>query len=63
MQESHALAETVVYGKLPSWACNAIPEGRIDYGEGYLEAASPVAADQIKKAGVRLERLINEALR
>ena len=63
MQESHRLAETVVYGKLPVWACNVVPEGRIDLGVDYMDSAAPVAALQIQKAGVRLARVLNDSLR
>ena len=64
MQESHALAETVVYGKLPAgWTCNAVPEGRIELGSDYLEAAAPVASQQLQKAGARLARVLNDSLR
>jgi len=63
MQESHGLAQTVAYGKLPTWVCNVVPEGLIDYGEGYLESAAPVAAEQLQRAGVRLAKLLNESLR
>ena len=62
MQESHRLAETVVYGKLSAWACNAVPEGRTELGVDYMDSAAPVAAQQIQKAGVRLARVLNEAL-
>ena len=60
--QSHRLAETVVYGKLSAWACNAVPEGRTELGVDYMDSAAPVAAQQIQKAGVRLARVLNEAL-
>lgn len=64
MAESHRLAETVVYGKRPSgWVCNAVPKGRIDLGGNYLETAAPVAAQQLQKAGARLARVLNDALK
>lgn len=64
MEDSHRMAETVVYAKLPSgWACNVVPQGRIDLGDGYFEAAAaPVASQQLQKAGVRLAQLLNAAL-
>jgi hypothetical protein len=63
MAESHRLAEDVVYAKLPSgWACDFVPSGRIDLGAGYFEAAAPVAALQLQKAGVRLAKVLNNAL-
>ncbi len=63
MAESHRLAETVVYGKMPSgWVCNVVPEGRIELGRDYLDAAAPVAAQQLQKAGARLARVLNDAL-
>ena len=64
MAESHRLAETVVYGKMPfGWACNTVPEGRIELGSEYLEAAAPVASQQLQRAAVRLARVLNEALK
>ena len=63
MAESHRLAETFVYAKLPTgWACNVVPQGRIELGDGYIEAAAPFASQQLQKAGVRLARLLNVAL-
>ncbi len=63
MVESHRLAETVVYGKLASGlVCNVVPQGRVEMGDGYFVAAAPVAVLQLQKAGVRLARVLNEAL-
>lgn len=63
MAESHRLAETLVYANLPTgWACNVVPDGRVDLGNEYLELSAPVAVQQLQKAGVRLARLLNEAL-
>ena len=63
MEESHRLAETVVYAKLPSgWAGNAAPEGRIALGDDYYEAEATVVSQKLQKAGVRLAKVLNDAL-
>ena len=51
--ESHNIAKEHVY---------VIPEDR-KLGEGYYQANLPVVDQQLAKAGVRLAKLLNEALR
>jgi hypothetical protein len=63
MAESNDLAKRVVYGNLPGGlACGAAPAGTVDLGEDYYAKAAPVVARQIRKAGVRLARVLNKAL-
>ena len=50
--ESHSIAKKRVY---------VIPEDR-KLGEGYYQANLPVVDQQLAKAGVRLAKLLNEAL-
>jgi hypothetical protein len=54
--ESHALAQKVAYGALPSG--NAV-----DFGTDYFQAASLAVDLQLQKAGIRLAFILNEALR
>jgi len=53
--ESHALAVRVAYGKLP-------PGATPNLADDYVNATLPVVEEQIEKAGIRLARLLNEAL-
>jgi hypothetical protein len=61
--ESHAIARDLVYPALPvPNSCSQPITGVIAIGQAYLERAGPVAVGQIRKAGVRLARLLNETL-
>jgi hypothetical protein len=63
-EESHQAAIDVVYGKLPvkpvAGAPNATP---IHLDAAYEQAARPLIRMQIEKAGDRLARVLNEALK
>ncbi len=63
-EESHQAAIDVTYGKLPTkpvaGAPNATP---IPLDAAYEKAAAPVIRMQIEKAGDRLARVLNEALK
>lgn len=54
--ETHGLARTVAYGQLPRGAVPAL-------GTPYQNVAAPVVDRQLKRAGVRLAALLNDALR
>ena len=58
-EQSHKIAQKMVYAKLPKVAAGA-PEP-ID--AAYEQKADPVIKLQIEKAGARLARVLNEALR
>ena len=61
--ESHALARDKVYAPLPVAAsCTDKIAGVVAIGETYYASAAPVIEMQIRKAGVRLARVLNEAL-
>jgi hypothetical protein len=61
--ESHALARDRVYAPLPVPAsCGDKIEGVIALGEAYYLSAAPVLDLQLRKAGVRLARVLNDAL-
>jgi len=61
--ESHALATSVVYPMLPGgFACARKVEGIVPIGEAYTARAEPVVEEQIRKAGIRLARVLNEVL-
>jgi hypothetical protein len=63
MAESHRLARSAVYRRLPGgFTCGVQPAGIVAIDERYTGRASPVVEMQIRKAGIRLARLINEAL-
>ncbi len=61
--ESHALARDVAYGALPvPVSCPGRISGVVALGAAYYERAAPVVDAQLRKAGVRLARLLDEAL-
>lgn len=62
MHESNVLARGVVYGNIPGFACGASIAQPVEIGAGYYAAAAPVIERQLRKAGVRLAALLNEAL-
>jgi S1/P1 Nuclease len=62
MRESNALARSTVYGNIPGFSCGARAAQPVEIGAGYTAAAAPVIERQIRKAGVRLAALLNEAL-
>jgi hypothetical protein len=52
-----------VYRRLPGgFSCGRQPNGVVAIDERYYERAAPVVEMQIRKAGTRLARLVNEAL-
>lgn len=53
--ESHAVAQMVVYGALPT-------RETFDLGADYFDVASVAADLQLQKAGIRLALILNEAL-
>jgi S1/P1 Nuclease len=57
-EESHREAVKITYGKLPKAAAGTQPT----IGEKYEKKAEPEVKEQIEKAGVRLARVLNEAL-
>lgn len=57
-EESHRVAQKVVYGKLPK----APAGGKIAITEEYEKAADPVVRERIEKAGVRLASVLNGLL-
>ena len=61
--ESHELAETMTYGKLPGFACGVNNEQtRIQLPQAYGDAATTMIEEQIAKAGYRLAWILNRAL-
>jgi hypothetical protein len=61
--ESHALARDRVYAALPvAVACGEKIGGVVEIGEAYYTRAAPLIDVQIRKAGVRLARVLNEVL-
>ena len=61
--ESHLLARDVVYPLLPvPSACSNKITGIVPIGEKYYSSAAPIVERQIRKAGIRLARVLNEAL-
>jgi hypothetical protein len=58
-EESHKLAQKVVYGKLPPE-----PPGTAEpLGADYEKFADPVIREQLEKAGDRLAKLLNDTLK
>jgi hypothetical protein len=63
-EESHRLAVEVTYGKLPVKPAAGTPNATpIHLDAGYEQAAVPVIRMQLEKAGDRLARVLNEALK
>lgn len=63
VRESHDLAAAFVYARLPSGlACDQPITGTIEIGADYYNAAAPIVAAQLRKAGVRLAAVLNAAL-
>ena len=56
--QNHKIAQKVTYGHLPK----AAPGATEPIDDHYVKKADPVIQEQIEKAGVRLARLLNEAL-
>jgi hypothetical protein len=63
MAESHEVAKSVVYGNLPGGlSCGPRQAAAVPIGEDYYAKAAPALAQQMRKAGVRLARVLNETL-
>jgi hypothetical protein len=63
MNESHEIARTFVYPALPDgFACSRRIEGVVAIDDAYYSKATPVLEEQIRKAGIRLARILNDAL-
>jgi hypothetical protein len=63
VEESHAIAATFVYRRLPSGSvCGQPADDVIEIGASYYNAAAPIIARQLAKAGIRLAKLLNAAL-
>ena len=61
--ESNAIAKNFLYPNLPTrFMCAQPIAGLLDIGDAYFRAASPLVAVQLKKAGVRLAKVLNDAL-
>jgi hypothetical protein len=61
--QSHALAATVVYAKLPvGFACERPISDTVYIGMDYYRSATAILPLQLRRAGVRLAKLLNEAL-
>lgn len=57
--ESHEVARSIAYGRLP----HRRTQGRYRLSDSYLSAATEAAATQLSRAGVRLALVLNQALR
>jgi hypothetical protein len=63
IDESHQIAKNVVYPLLPvASACSNKIAGVVTIGEVYYSKAAPLIEIQIRKAGTRLARILNETL-
>jgi hypothetical protein len=58
-EQSHRQGQLVVYGKLPK----ADPGATIELSESYEQLADPVVKEQIERAGARLAKVLNAALK
>jgi hypothetical protein len=57
--QSHKVAQVVVYGKLPKLPAG----GEIKVDATYEQLADPIIQQQIEKAGARLAMVLNTTLR
>ena len=63
IEESNRIAKTFVYpGLAVKSSCSAPVNGVVPVGEAYFAGAAPVIEDRIRKAGVRLARVLNDTL-
>ena len=61
--ESNSIARDFLYPMLPThFACAETIAGVLDIEEPYFRAAAPIVAVQLKRAGVRLAKVLNDAL-
>ncbi|HKZ03801.1 MAG TPA: S1/P1 nuclease, partial [Pyrinomonadaceae bacterium] len=61
VNESHELARDLVYPSLPAvFSCSGRITGILTIGEEYYSKAAPMIETQIRKAGIRLARVLNE---
>lgn len=58
--EAHQVAKDVVYKDVPEDKGNEKPPFNLD--ENYVKRGKPVVEDQIKKAGIRLAKVLNDCL-
>ena len=64
VNESHELARDLVYPSLPAaFSCSGRITGILTIGEEYYSRAGPMIETQIRKAGIRLARVLNETLK
>jgi hypothetical protein len=62
MEESHQLAKTVAYGKIPGLTCYAeLTRTRIPLDQSYADSATTVVEEQLAKAGYRLAHVLNRS--
>jgi hypothetical protein len=63
VEESHHIAASFVYPRLPGgFACDQEISRTVEIGAGYYNAAAPIIAAQLRKAGVRLAAVLNAVL-
>ncbi len=63
MEESNHIARTFVYPALPAgFSCSRKISGIVQIDEAYYSKAAPIVEAQIRKAGMRLAWILNEAL-
>lgn len=61
--ESHGIARDAVYPPLPvAGSCSSRIVGVVAIGESYYAQSAPLVEVQIRRAGVRLARVLNETL-
>ena len=64
MDESHQLAKTIAYGKVPGFTCDAEPtRTRIPLDQNYADSATTIVEEQLAKAGYRLAHVLNRSFR
>ena len=58
-EQSHRQGQLMVYGKLPK----VDPGKTIQLSESYEQTADPVVKEQLERAGARLAKVLNAALK
>ena len=64
MDESHQLAKTIAYGKVPGFTCDAeLTRTQIPLDQNYADSATTIVEEQLAKAGYRLAHVLNRSFR
>lgn len=60
--ESYGIAREYVYGRLPGFACDALPAGPVRLSAEYADGARRIVAERLARAGIRLAAVLRATL-